>query len=265
MKKTLILLLSLFIFSNIYAENTFTVYQGVSFIENETRAVTDNNKYYRPGEVKNLFAEYTKLSANISDIVLPEVTVQFGKDYQNINCSITLQKSITDNITPFVKGNFKYTNCNIFNDVYGDSYIGISSKNNIGFVTLDFSGYIGYVFADKVTLNKTISSDNKNSFITGFEAAVEMEFKNNINIRLYAGIESFQIFMPSEFVFWPNEINNTIGASFKWTSNSGFCFFADIEHFCLHPEKPWHSINTNYYNSEKTVITVGVSFAFGNN
>ena len=64
--------------------------------------------------------------------------------------------------------------------------------------------------------------------------------------------------------FLPNEICNTFGMSFDWTSKSGFGLFAGLEYYCLHPEKPWGSLDKNiaYYDSNKYDVIFGARYTF---
>ena len=69
MKRTILILSVLLFASSVFAENTFSVKQGVSYISYDARQITPSQKYSIVSETPALFTSYTALSINLFDMV----------------------------------------------------------------------------------------------------------------------------------------------------------------------------------------------------
>ena len=269
MKRTILFLSVILLASSVFAENTFSVKQGVSYISYDARRITPSQKYSIMSETPALFTSYTALSINLFDMVSVNAETQLHKEYQNVDCDISYTKSLTDNISLFANSDFrvvKYNGTTSFNDLYADIFIGVNTTNKLGFLDINFSAYAGYVPLNKITVDnnkKCETLNNSNSSIIGLEVSAGFEWKN-LSVTAYGSMVSYQIFWSEVNKIWPTELNNIVGLNITYKLSDNWSIYSNVSHYCLHPEMPWNnSLNFHSnYDSAKTEITIGVGFTF---
>lgn len=269
MKRTILILSVLLFAASVFAENTFSVKQGVSYISCDARKITPSRKYSIMSETPALFTSYTALSVNLFDMVSVNAETQLNKEYQNVNCNVSCTKSLTDNISLFTKSDFRLVNYNgttSFNDLYSDICVGVNTTNKLGFLDISFSTYAGYVPLNKITVdnNKKCETLNKSNYtVIGLEVSAGFEWKN-LSVTAYGSMVSYQFFWSKVNRIWPTELNNIVGVNITYKFSDNWSIYSNVSHYCLHPEMPWNnSLNFHSnYDSAKTDITIGVGFAF---
>ena len=269
MKRTILILSVLLFAASVFAENTFSVKQGVSYISYDARKITPTQTYSIVSETPALFTSYTALSVNLFDMVSINAETQLNKEYQNVDCDISYTKSLTDNISLFAKSDFRFVNYNgttSFNDLYADIFIGVNTTNKLGFFDINFSAYAGYVPLNTITVDNNIKCEtlnNSNSTVIGLEVSAGFEWKN-LSVTAYGSMVSYQIFWSEVNKIWPTELNNIVGVNITYKFSDNWSIYSNVSHYCLHPEMPWNnSLNFHSnYDSAKTEITIGVGFAF---
>lgn len=269
MKRTILFLSVILFAASVFAENTLSVKQGVSYISYDARRITPSQKYSITSETPALFTDYTALSVNLFDMVSVNAETQLNKEYQNVDCDISYTKSLTDNISIFAKSDFRFVSYNgttSFNDLYSDICVGVNTTNKLGFLDIGFSTYVGYVPLNKITVdnNKKSETLNKSNYtVIGLEVSAGFEWKN-LSVTAYGSMVSYQFFWSEVNKIWPTELNNIVGVNIIYKFSDNWSIYSNVSHYCLHPEMPWNnSLNFHSnYDSAKTDITIGVGFAF---
>ena len=266
MKRTILFLSVILLATSVFAENTFSVKQGVSFISYDARKVTLTEDTFLAAQTPSLFTDYTALSVNLFDCLSVNAQTQLHKDYQSVGCNVSYTKSLTDNISVFGKSNFNFVNYINFNDIYADVVVGLTTTNKLGFLDIDFTAYAGYVPLNKVTVfgsTRTDSINKSNSTIIGLEVSAGFEWKN-LSVTAYGSMVSYQVFWSEVNKIWPTELNNIVGVNITYKFSDNWSIYSNVSHYCLHPEMPWNnSLNFHSnYDSAKTEITIGAGFAF---
>lgn len=266
MKRTILFLLVILFATSVFAENTFSVRQGVSYISYDARKVTLTEDSFLLAQTPSIFTDYTALSVNLFDCISVNAQTQLHKDYQNVDCNASYTKSLTDNISLFGKSNFRFVNYTSFNDLYADIFIGVNTTNELGFLDISFSAYAGYVPLNIITVDNNIKSgtlNSSNSTVIGLEFSAGFEWKN-LTVTAYGSMISYQTFWAEENKIWPTELNNIVSVNITYKFSDNWSIYSNVSHYCLHPEMPWNGSYTFHsnYDSAKTEITIGVGFAF---
>lgn len=266
MKRTILFLSVILLAASVFAENTFSVKQGVSFISYDARKVTLTEDSFLAAQTPALFTDYTALSVNLFDMVSINAETQLNKEYQNVDCNLSYTKSLTDNISLFAKSDFRFVNYTNFNDLYADIIAGVTTNNKLGLFDINFTAFAGYVPLNRISVtypHRTETLNKSNSTIIGLEVSAGFEWKN-LSVNAYGEMVSHQEFWSDVNKIWPTELNNIVGVNITYKFSDNWSIYSNVSHYCLHPEMPWNnSLNFHSnYDSAKTEITIGVGFAF---
>lgn len=266
MKRTILFLSVILLAASVFAENTFSVKQGVSYISYDSRKVTPSENTYLAAQTPALFTDYTALSVNLFDMVSINAETQLNKEYQNVDCNVSYTKSLTDNISVFAKSDFRFVNYTNFNDLYADIIAGVTTNNKLGLFDINFTAFAGYVPLNRISVtypHRTETLNKSNSTVIGLELSVGFNWKS-LSVTAYGSMVSYQEFWSEVNKIWPTELNNIVGVNITYKFSDNWSIYSNVSHYCLHPEMPWNnSLNFHSnYDSAKTEITIGVGFAF---
>lgn len=266
MKRTILFLSVILLATSVFAENTFSVKQGVSYISYDSRKVTPSENTYLAAQTPALFTDYTALSVNLFDMFSINAETQLNKEYQSVDCNVSYTKSLTDNISVFAKSDFRFVNYTNFNDLYADIIAGVKTTNKLGLFDINFAAFAGYVPLNRISVtypHRTETLNKSNSTVIGLELSVGFNWKN-LSVNAYGEMISHQEFWSDVNKIWPTELNNIVGVNITYKFSDNWSIYSNVSHYCLHPEMPWNnSLNFHSnYDSAKTEITIGVGFAF---